>query len=255
MRNQTLQLYAAGSLEENYSVSLESALQLRPELLNIGRRDYPIRFTPLSPQRRRKFSDPGNDVRSGLQRERCNVSVTLRGGRSELPHRAKHDHSLAACTGALEHSNRGARGPGVGIAGVVDKSDVTDLLPRYAHLRLRHRRDPLGHRFEGDTALACDRDREHGVSQVVQPAERWADDYASKLDLSQAIPADHPAIRLQVGVLIESGNDDSLCFPGRRSNLRLRGRRDSYFHPIVHGGFLAKNSGKVSKSLEVLFGD
>src|SRR5688500_4206303 len=136
MRYQPLELHAAGSLEENYSVSLEPALQLRPQILNIGRCDHSIRFTLSCAKRRSEFTDPGNDVCSRFQGERGDVSVALARGGAELAHCPENYHPLPAGTRALEHSDRGPRRARVGIVGIVDERRLAELLPCDAPLRL-----------------------------------------------------------------------------------------------------------------------
>ena len=61
MWNKALQLNAARRLEQNNSISLEPALELRPQIFDVGSGDHALVIFPLL-ERGSELTDPRDDV-------------------------------------------------------------------------------------------------------------------------------------------------------------------------------------------------
>ena len=76
MWNESLELHSARRLEQNNSVTLESGLELRPEIFDIRCGDHSLPRI-LFLERRRELSDSGDDVHTRRQCETSDVRMTL----------------------------------------------------------------------------------------------------------------------------------------------------------------------------------
>jgi hypothetical protein len=100
MWNKALQLHSTRRLEQNNSVALETALELRPQIFDVGRGDDPLAVFPFL-ESGSEFSDPRHDICTRSQCETRDVGVTLLRRRTKLPHRTKDDYPLPSGTGPL----------------------------------------------------------------------------------------------------------------------------------------------------------
>src|SRR5215210_5143558 len=110
MWNESLELHSTRRLEQNYSVTLESGLELRPEVFDI-RCGYHSLALALLLERRHKLSNAGDDVGTRRQRETSDVRMTLLRCRPELPHRSKDDYPLPSATCSLQELDGGPGRP------------------------------------------------------------------------------------------------------------------------------------------------
>jgi hypothetical protein len=100
MWNKAFKLNTARRLEQNNSVALEPALELRPQIFDVGSRDDSLAVFPFL-ESRSEFSDSRHDVCARSQCETRDVGVTLLRRRTKLPHRTKDDYPLPSGTGSL----------------------------------------------------------------------------------------------------------------------------------------------------------
>ena len=100
MWNKALQLNAARRLEQNNSVALESALELRPQVVDVGSGDDALAIFPFL-ERGSKLADPRHDVGTRSQCENRDVGMTLLRCRTKFSHRTKDDYPLPSGTGSL----------------------------------------------------------------------------------------------------------------------------------------------------------
>src|ERR1700693_4605355 len=240
MWNKALQLNAARRLEQNNSVALEPALELRPQILDIGSRR----------------ADPRTNVGTRSQCETRDLGMTLPRCPTQFSHRTKDDYPLPSGTGSLKQFNGGARRSWIGVVCVVDEGDVTHLFPRHSHLGLRHCRYSFRGVFVAHTAFASDGQRKHGVPQIVEPTNGRSDRDTTDLDDAESAGADLPSVGLQLRCRVQTGHHYPLgLVASSLGNFRLRRRRYSDSHAVVDRGFFAENACEVTKAFEMLLCD
>ena len=100
MWNKALQLHAARRLEQNNGISLEPALELRPQIVDVGSGNDALALFPFL-ERGSEFANPRDDVGTRSQCETRDFGMTLRRCRTELSHRTKDDYPLPSGTGSL----------------------------------------------------------------------------------------------------------------------------------------------------------
>src|SRR6266576_6458963 len=103
---------------------MQSGLELRPEVFDIGRGDHALALILLL-QCRRELTDPGDDVGAGCQRETSDIGVTLLRRRTELPHRSKDDYPLPSGTCPIEELDCRARRARICVVGIIDEGYIT----------------------------------------------------------------------------------------------------------------------------------
>ena len=77
MWNKTLQLHAPRRFEQNNSVTLEPALELRPQVVDVGSGDDALALF-LFLERGCELANPRHDIGTRCQCETRDISMTLR---------------------------------------------------------------------------------------------------------------------------------------------------------------------------------
>ena len=110
MWNKALQLHAARRLEQNNSVALETALQLRPQIFDVCAGDD-LDASPASARSRAPANSPitGYDICPRAEGPTGDLVVQRCRRRAELPHGAEDDDALSLRVGSLRPS-RSPRG-------------------------------------------------------------------------------------------------------------------------------------------------